>query len=101
MCVGGGEGGAIFEPQTFSMYLKKEQKKTTEPGFKPTTSGLKKPALLSTRLNTFIGITKYERENYNIRTAIIQKNHIFVFKNSPDNHLIVLYKLIKVTSLYL
>ena len=47
-----GEGeGAIFEPKTLSMYLKKEKekkskkkskkkKKMTEPGFEPTTSGL-------------------------------------------------------------
>ena len=45
-----GEGeGAIFEPKTLSMYLKKEKKKNlkkkkkkklTEPGFEPTTSGL-------------------------------------------------------------
>ena len=44
-------GGAIFEPKTLSMYLKKEKKKKkvkkkkkkkklTEPGFEPTTSGL-------------------------------------------------------------
>ena len=25
-CVGGGGGGAIFEPKTLSMYLKKEKK---------------------------------------------------------------------------
>ena len=39
-CVGG--RGAIFEPKTLSMYLKKEKekKKLTEPGFEPTTSGL-------------------------------------------------------------
>ena len=39
-----GGGGAIFEPKTLSMYLKKEtkkiKKKLTEPGFEPTTSGL-------------------------------------------------------------
>ena len=42
-------GGAIFEPKTFSMYLKKKEtkkskrkKKMTEPGFEPTTSGLEK-----------------------------------------------------------
>ena len=29
----------------------------TEPGLEPTTSGLEKPALLSTRLNTIIAIT--------------------------------------------
>ena len=40
-------GGAIFEPKTLSMYLKKgkekekvKKKKLTEPGFEPTTSGL-------------------------------------------------------------
>ena len=40
--------GAIFEPKTLSMYLKKEKEKKkkkkkkilTEPGFEPTTSGL-------------------------------------------------------------
>ena len=45
----------------------------TEPGLEPTTSGLEKPALLSTRLNTTIAITKYESENYNIQTAFIKK----------------------------
>ena len=40
-----GEGeGAIIEPKTLSMYLKKEKrkknKKLTEPGFEPMTSGL-------------------------------------------------------------
>ena len=60
-------GGAIFEPKTLSLYLKKRRKKVrkkriflTEPGLEPTTSWLEKPALLSTRLNTSIGITKYE-----------------------------------------
>ena len=50
--MGWGEGeGAIFEPKTLSMYLKKEKEKKkvkkkiknfflTEPGFEPTTSGL-------------------------------------------------------------
>ena len=50
--MGWGEGeGAIFEPKTLSMYLKKEKEKEkvkkkekkknlTEPGFEPTTSGL-------------------------------------------------------------
>ena len=47
---GVGEGeGAIFEPKTLSMYLKKEKEKKskkkkkknlTEPGFEPTTCGL-------------------------------------------------------------
>ena len=44
----GGGGGAIFEPKTLSMYLKKRKrkkkvkknKKLTEPGLEPTTSGL-------------------------------------------------------------
>ena len=40
----GGGGGAIFEPKTLSMYLKKKKKqhknKMTEPGLEPTTSGL-------------------------------------------------------------
>ena len=40
-CGGAGGGGAIFEPKTLSMYLKKEiGKKMTEPRFEPTTSGL-------------------------------------------------------------
>ena len=54
--MGGGGEGAIFEPKTLSMYLKKEKeskkvkkkikkKNLTEPGFEPTTS---------TRLNTII-----------------------------------------------
>ena len=49
--MGWGEGeGAIFEPKTLSMYLKKEKEKKskkkikkknlTEPGFEPRTSGL-------------------------------------------------------------
>ena len=57
----GGVGGAIFEPKTLSMYLKEIQiKKMTEPELELTTFGLEKPALLSTRLNTSIAITKYE-----------------------------------------
>ena len=41
-----GGGGAIFEPKTLSMYLKKNKKlkKINEPGLEPTTSGLEKPA---------------------------------------------------------
>ena len=34
-----------------------EHKNLTEPGLEPTTSGLEKPALLSTRLNTIKAIT--------------------------------------------
>ena len=75
-------GGAIFEPKTLSVYLKKKNKKSikklTEPVLESTTSGLEKPALLSTRLNTIIAIVKYELENYNIQTAIIKKNMDFV-----------------------
>ena len=79
MCAGRG-GGAIFEPKTLSMYLKRKKRKNmTEPGLEPTTSVLEKQALLSTRLNTLIGITKFERENYNIQTAIIQKSHMIFF----------------------
>ena len=87
MCVCGGGGvGAIFEPKILSIYLKKEKeqkkkKKLTEPGLEPTTSGLGKPALLSTRLNTIIAITKYEKENYNIQTAIIKKKSYDFFFN--------------------
>ena len=36
------------------------KKHLTEPGLEPMTSGLEKTALLSTRLNTIIAITKYE-----------------------------------------
>ena len=57
-----GEGeGAIFEPKTLSMYLKKEKEKKskkiflTEPGFEPTTSGLEIPII-----HYYIAITKYE-----------------------------------------
>ena len=41
-CGGGGRGGggAIFEPKTLSMYLKKNKIKMTEPGLEPTTSRL-------------------------------------------------------------
>ena len=59
-------GGAIFEPKTLSINLKRKKvkqneiKKLTEPGLVPTTFGLEKYALLSTRLNTIIAITKYE-----------------------------------------
>ena len=37
-----GGGGAIFEPKTLSMYLKKKKKKKklTMPGLEPMTSGL-------------------------------------------------------------
>ena len=66
-CVGGG-GGAIFEPKTLSMYLKKEKEKKskkkkkkkkkslTEPGFEPTTSGLE----IHKAKHYYIAITKYE-----------------------------------------
>ena len=71
---GAGEG-QYLNPKHSLCIKKKEQKKVnknvTEPGLDP--SGLEKPALLSTRLNTIIGITKYEGENSNIQTAIIQK----------------------------
>ena len=58
----------------FKKTKKKKLKKMTVPGLEPTTSGLEKPALLSTRLNTIIAITKYDLENYNIQTAIIKNN---------------------------
>ena len=59
--MGWGEGeGAIFEPKTLSMYLKKEKEKKskkkiknfflTEPGFEPTTFFVK-PFFLSNELN--------------------------------------------------
>ena len=56
-------------------------KKVTKPGLEPMTSGLEKPVLLSTRLNTIIAITKYEGENYNIQTAIIPKKSYDFFLN--------------------
>ena len=82
---GDGEGQYLNPKHSLCIKkIKKEQKKSkkknvTEPGLEPTTSGLEKPALLSTRLNTIIGITKYEGENYNIQTAIIKKNHMIFF----------------------
>ena len=66
--MGWGEGeGALFEPKTLSMYLKKEKekkckkkikqkKKLTEPGFEPTTSGLE----IHKAKHYYIAITKYE-----------------------------------------
>ena len=66
MCVcGGGGEGQYLNPKhyVFKKEKKKKSKKKkslTEPGLDPTTSGLEKPALLSTRLNTIIAITKYE-----------------------------------------
>ena len=61
----GGGGGAIFEPKSLSLLLKKKRKKVKKVKnwtevLEPTTSGLEKPALLSTWLNTIIAITKYE-----------------------------------------
>ena len=84
MCVCGGEGGggAIFEPKTLSMYLKKKKNKKSiffffdRAGIRTVDLRVRKTALLSTRLNTIIAITKYEGENYNIQTAIIQKKII-------------------------
>ena len=65
--VGGGGEGQYLNPKHSQCNLKKKKtkkykkiKKMTEPGLEPTTSGLEKPALLSTRLNTIIAITKYE-----------------------------------------
>ena len=75
-----GEGeGQYLNPKHSQCILKKKLKKLTEPGLEPTTSGLGKPDLLSTRLDTIIAITKYELENYNIQTAIIKKNHMIFF----------------------
>ena len=59
--------GQYLNPKHYLCIKKKEQKKSkkknvTEAGLEPTTSGLEKPALLSTRLNTIIAITKYEGE---------------------------------------
>ena len=59
-------GGGAIKPKPLNVFLKKKktkkskQKKLTQPGLEPTTSGLEKPALLSTRLNTIKVITKYE-----------------------------------------
>ena len=67
-------GGAIFEPKTLSMYLKQNNKKSkkknvTQPGLEPTTSWLKNPALLSTRLHYYrnfkIGGRKLQHSNSN------------------------------------
>ena len=75
---GGGEGQYLNPKHSLCIKkrTKKVKKNVTELGLEPTTSGLEKPALLSTSLNTIIGITKYEGENYNIQTAIIKKNHM-------------------------
>ena len=79
----GGGGGAIFEPKTLSMYLKKDEKikkkKLTEPGLEPTTSGLEKPALLSTRLNTIIAITNKSEKITISKQQLFKKNHVIVF----------------------
>ena len=55
-CVGGG-GGAIFEPKTLSLYLKKEkEKKNVKQKKKKKSRDLnpRPPGLKSTRLNTII-----------------------------------------------
>ena len=65
--VGGGGGEVQYLNPKHSQFLKKKKKTTkvkeffflTEPGLEPTTSGLEKKALLSTRLNTIIAIIKY------------------------------------------
>ena len=59
---GRGGGGAIFEPKTLSRYLKKrkKEKKIDQDGIRTHELRVRKLALLSTRLNTMIGITKYE-----------------------------------------
>ena len=67
---GGGEGEGQYLNPKHSQCIKKEKKtktkvkkkhkKMTETGLEPTTSGLEKPARLSTRQNTIIAITKYE-----------------------------------------
>ena len=57
-----GGGGAIFEPETLSMYLKNKNKKKakklflTEPGLEPTTSGLE----IHYTKHYYKAITKYE-----------------------------------------
>ena len=72
-----------------------------ESGLEPTT-GLEKPALLCTMLNTIIGIQNMKEKITKFKQQLFQKDHmIFFFKFSPDNLLIVLYKLIKVSSRYL
>ena len=72
MC--GGGGGAIFEPKTLSMYLKKEKEKKS----------------------------KKKNDRADSTSAFIpKKSYEFFFNFSPENLLIVLYKLIKVSSLYL
>ena len=52
--------------------LKKSKKKKnlTEPGLESTTSGLEKPALLSTRLSTIIAITN-QRTNGPVNAHLI------------------------------
>ena len=56
--------GAILEPKTLSLFLKKSEKKKKKKidrdGIGTHDLRVRKPALLSTRLNTMIAITKYE-----------------------------------------
>ena len=58
-------GGAIFEPKTLFKLFKKEnekkkKKKIDRDGIRTHDLRVRKHALLSTRLNTMIAITKYE-----------------------------------------
>ena len=59
-----GEGLYLNQKHSQSIFKKtksqKREKKMTEPGLETTTSVLEKPALVSTRLNNFKAITKYE-----------------------------------------
>ena len=99
---GGGGGGAIFESKTLSLFIKKKmnngKKKLSVPDWIWTHDlRVRKPAPLFTRLNT-IALTKLQSQN--IQMAITQNiSEEFCFKFSPDNLLIVLYQLIKVSSL--
>ena len=74
--MGGGEGQGQYLNPNYSMYLKKKEeqeqskKKLTESGLEPTTSGLEKPALLSTRLNTIIAVRKLQYSNSNKKKII-------------------------------
>ena len=101
---GGGGGGAMFEPKTLSRYLKEKKKKKKRNKIKIDQDGIrthdirvKRPAFLSSRLNT-IAITKYEWEIKIFQRQFFEEKNMIFFLHF---HQIVLYELIKVSSLYL
>ena len=53
----------------------------TERGLEPTTSGLEKPALLSTGLNTIIAIKNMSEKISIFKQQLLKKNHMNFFLN--------------------